>query len=550
VPAKPADPGDPLHDTCSPATMWSAGNVAEAMPGVPTPLSWSIQGPGVNLGAHRAFVDMGVLPTLPGRRPDPLDPDVANLAIFHGHPVGNVNTVLRVVAAMPGNTVEAVMSQVFGAPGPPPAGIRDTARRYPVIAVRLPWAVATLQRRMRATDARVRAFRQANLPADPTRSRSVLREGAQLFTAAVRPQALATFIGQGLYQQVAALATLAGRPGLERKLISGYGGVEETAIATGLWEVAHGSLPLDRFLAEHGHHGPDEGELSNASWRERPALLDGTLSALREQPPDRHPAQRALRQSHQRAGLETELLAGLPAHRRPSAALTLRMARRYLPLREAGRSTMHRVFDVMRAHARTLGSTLHGDGTLPDADAVFHLTLNELLGTLPPDATDLIAHRRQRREHYRTLEIPAQFTGVPEALPAAGDAVSGRDGAPVERGLAAVAGTPVVRGLAVAAGTLEGTARVVRDPTGGVDVRDGEILVCHTTDPSWISLMVVAGGLVTDIGSALSHAAIVARELGIPCVVGAEGATSTIRTGDLLRLDGDAGTVEIIRLAL
>src|SRR5581483_5460583 len=145
-----------------------------------------------------------------------------------------------------------------------------------------------------------RAFRQANLPADPTRSRSVLREGAQLFTAAVRPQALATFIGQGLYQPVAALATLAGRPGLERKLISGYGGVEETAIATGLWEVAHGSLPLDRFLAEHGHHGPDEGEPSNASWRERPALLDGTLSALREQPPDRHPAQRALRQSHQR----------------------------------------------------------------------------------------------------------------------------------------------------------------------------------------------------------------------------------------------------------
>jgi pyruvate,water dikinase len=99
----------------------------------------------------------------------------------------------------------------------------------------------------------------------------------------------------------------------------------------------------------------------------------------------------------------------------------------------------------------------------------------------------------------------------------------------------------------MAAGTLSGTARVVRDPTGGVEVRDGEILVCHTTDPSWISLMMVAGGLVTDIGSALSHAAIVARELGIPGVVGAEGATDAIRTGDLLRLDGDAGTVTILR---
>lgn len=537
----PADPRDPLHDTCSPTTMWSAGNVAEAMPGVPTPLSWSIQGPGVNQGAHRAFVDMGVPPTLPGRRPDPLKPDLASLAIFHGHPVGNVNTILRVVAAMPGNTVDAVMTQVFGATGPPPAGIRDTARRYPVIAARLPVAVASLPRRMRTTDRLVREFRRANLPAGPggTPSREVLREGARLFTTAVRPQALATFVGQGLYQQIAALAVAAGRPGLETRLISGYGGVEETAIATGLWEVARAGLPMDRFLAEHGHHGPDEGELSNPSWRERPALLDGTLAALRGQAPERHPEQRALRQGRQRAALESELLAALPAARRPGAALTLRLAGRYLPLREAGRSTMHRVFDVMRAHARALGSTLCEDGTLPDADAVFHLTLDELLGPPPPDVADLVAHRRERRAYYRTLEVPALFTGVPEPRPAV------RDGA----GPSGTGAEAVLRGLAVASGTLEGIARVVDDPTAGVEVEDGEILVCHTTDPSWISLMVVAGGLVTDIGSALSHAAIVARELGIPCVVAAGQATTTIRTGDQLRLDGDAGTVTVLRRA-
>jgi pyruvate,water dikinase len=201
---------------------------------------------------------------------------------------------------------------------------------------------------------------------------------------------------------------------------------------------------------------------------------------------------------------------------------------------------MHRVFDVLRAQARALGSALAEEGSVPDADAVFYLTLDELLGPLPADVAELVAFRRERRALYRSLEVPAQFSGVPEPILV-----------PVSDAAGPGPGTDsTLRGLAVAAGSLEGTARVVLDATGDVEVRDGEILVCHTTDPSWISLMVVAGGLVTDIGSALSHAAIVARELGIPCVVGADGASATIRTGDLLRLDGDAGSVTILRRAL
>ncbi|MGH9034595.1 MAG: PEP-utilizing enzyme, partial [Acidimicrobiia bacterium] len=91
---------------------------------------------------------------------------------------------------------------------------------------------------------------------------------------------------------------------------------------------------------------------------------------------------------------------------------------------------------------------------------------------------------------------------------------------------------------------VEGRARVVIDP--GDVLEEGEILVCETTDPSWASLMLVAGGLVIDIGGALSHGAIVARELGVPCVINTRVGTQRLRTGDLLRVDGDAGVVAVL----
>ena len=92
---------------------------------------------------------------------------------------------------------------------------------------------------------------------------------------------------------------------------------------------------------------------------------------------------------------------------------------------------------------------------------------------------------------------------------------------------------------------MEGRARVVRDP-GATDLDDGDILVCEATDPGWVSLFLVAGGVVTDLGGMLSHGAIVAREMGLPAVVGTTGATATILDGQRIRVDGTAGVVEVL----
>jgi pyruvate,water dikinase len=107
---------------------------------------------------------------------------------------------------------------------------------------------------------------------------------------------------------------------------------------------------------------------------------------------------------------------------------------------------------------------------------------------------------------------------------------------------------PRLTGTGVSGGQASGPARVVLDPSD-VDMEIGDVLVAHTTDPSWASVMYPAAALIVEIGGQLSHAAVVARELGIPCVMGVPDATRGIRDGDLVRVDGSAGTVEILRPA-
>jgi pyruvate,water dikinase len=106
----------------------------------------------------------------------------------------------------------------------------------------------------------------------------------------------------------------------------------------------------------------------------------------------------------------------------------------------------------------------------------------------------------------------------------------------------------VVEGVGVSAGVVEGLVRVVTDPSFD-DVEPDEVLVAPTTDPSWASIMFVSSALVVDIGGPLSHAAVVARELGVPCVVNTRSGSRVLRTGDRVRVDGTTGRVEILERA-
>jgi pyruvate,water dikinase len=142
---------------------------------------------------------------------------------------------------------------------------------------------------------------------------------------------------------------------------------------------------------------------------------------------------------------------------------------------------------------------------------------------------DLVEERRALRERYLGLELVTPcWTGTAQGRP-----------------VVAAERVDSLTGVAVSPGLVEGRARVVTDPADA-DMEPGEILVAHTTDPGWASLMFLAKALVVDIGGLLSHAAVVARELGIPCVMNTGVGTQVVSSGDVCRVDGNAGTVEIL----
>lgn len=185
--------------------------------------------------------------------------------------------------------------------------------------------------------------------------------------------------------------------------------------------------------------------------------------------------------------------------------------------------------DGARAAARSLGTQLADTGVLKDPDDVFFLTMEELCGTTTPDnAAELVAERQAWFAEHRAVQLPDAWTGRPEPI-----VVEEPDRS----------SDVALTGFAVSPGLIEGPVRVIHRADELDTLSPGEILVCPFTDPSWSVGTVLAAGLAIDVGGPLSHGAIVARELGVPCVINTRTGTAVLRTGDLVRLDGGAGTV-------
>jgi pyruvate,water dikinase len=267
------------------------------------------------------------------------------------------------------------------------------------------------------------------------------------------------------------------------------------------------------------------------SWREDPTSV---LHAAQRGLPDTSPELAAADRAADREAAEAELLAGLRTADRATARLILALVRRYVPLREVGKAMYIQAVDVARAVARGLGRDWHARGELAEPDDIFFLTIPEIGRGPGPEVGEIVAVRRRRHAEYQRLALPRTWTGMPTPIP-----IDQPAGAETE-----------FRGVAVStAATVRGTARVVLDPAETEGLDPGEILVCETTDPSWVTLFDGAAAVVIDVGGPLSHGAIVARELGIPAVINTGGAAHAIRTGDLLEVDGRTGTVSVLKSA-
>ncbi len=214
------------------------------------------------------------------------------------------------------------------------------------------------------------------------------------------------------------------------------------------------------------------------------------------------------------------------------------MSRHLAPLREHHKYYAMRVVAVIKPVFLEAGEQLRTEGRLSARNDIWFLNLPEILaafgdstfGNRAHDLQTLVAERRGAFQHYQSLTPPRVITSDGEILV-------------VKLDNSAPAGA--LKGSPVSAGVVEGHAKVVLDP-GREQLEPGEILVAPYTDPGWTPLFVNAAGLVTEVGGLMTHGSLVAREYGIPAVVGVDGATRQISSGQRIRLDGNAGYVEIL----
>ena len=300
----------------------------------------------------------------------------------------------------------------------------------------------------------------------------------------------------------------------------------------------------DEFMERFGCRCYHECMIVSPTFEERPDLFWELVEKYR-----RHGARRAFEEpSDNRSGADPAdgVLGTLGWGRRLVTRLVLRRARQAIALREQGRVVQSLLFGEVRKLALALGEQLVALGHIRRADDVFYLNAAELRDLcsgkllLPETLPGLITLRRAALERCEKHEPPECFVLREGAY--VRDRTSGSSGA----GLDAAAGTrATLHGVGVSAGRARGRARVILDP-----VRDklepGEILVARSTDPGWTALFAIAGGLVLERGGILSHGAIVAREFGVPAVVGVEDATRVLQGGGQVMVDGDTGEVVVL----
>jgi pyruvate,water dikinase len=355
------------------------------------------------------------------------------------------------------------------------------------------------------------------------------------FESADEVHIVAAMLAGLMNDSVGRLAREAGRPELLGEFLAGLPNLEEHATSVDLWRVARDEIGLDAFLEEHGFHGPAEGEISRLSWREEPAPLQALLATLRGLPDERDPRLGEAARAERGRRAQEQLLAALSPARRPWARLVLAATHRLFPFREVGKASLILHLDGARACARRCGAILTRAGRLEDAEGIFFLLVDEI-NLDGADLGSLVARRRERHREFEQLELPDAWTGMPKTQARATS--SGAPTAPDSEPL---------KGLAIGGGCVEGRVVVIDDPSRfDAGFQEGDVLVADSTDPSWAPFFMVAGAVVMDAGSAISHAAIVAREMGIPAVVATGDATARLRTGFRVRVDGDAGRVYIL----
>jgi phosphohistidine swiveling domain-containing protein len=299
-----------------------------------------------------------------------------------------------------------------------------------------------------------------------------------------------------------------------------------------------GTLPpglqagLSDFLTQYGFRSVGEIDLGVKRWSEDPAHLLGALgNYVRLDNDARAPDAQFARGAREAQEMAKALSTRVNGPRRLLVRFFLHRVRTLMGAREQPKfNLIRRLFTPLRELLKPVGEELAASGRIESPDDIFFLTVDEARQALGGEdmraavATRRAAYERERARKHIPRVLLSDGTDAEVAL------TSAPDGA--------------LRGTPASPGSVTGRARVIMSPRGA-RLEPGEILVAPSTDPGWTPLFLTAGGLVMEMGGMMSHGAVVAREYGIPAVVGVSGATEQIASGQRLTVDGSAGVISL-----
>ncbi len=554
--------------------VYTRGNSGEVFPNVMTPLTGSLIGDASTAGQTRAMLHLGVV----------VARDLAEggfgTGVFGGYLYGNLSLIRVACERAPGLSAMDADRQIAGLSADAPAhrrlpgdrSLRATVRSSRVIASHLLRPdIAEVEAARRNTDS------WRSTIADPaTRTDRELIEFVRAYPTrfADRMELLLTFsgyAGAGTAMLERFAEQVGAAPGTVVALTAGLGTIDSASPAFHLWALGRqvaasptlgrlfddGAGPADltrlagradvdgfleafsRFVDAHGARGPDEWELASPTWGTDPEIALAAIERLRHAPAARDPVAARHRLAAERAAVTAEVRGRLARPVRPAFDRLARAARVYAEGRERAKAVfIDDTYPVRRALFELAARTRDRGG--PDDRRDFFLVTGDELADFvadPGSFSTVIDERRRRRDELQERVPPFVFEGElpdPSTWPLRSAA----------RTLAATDGP--LRGQGVCAGIARGTARIVRDPADPRELQPGDILVAPLTDPAWTPLFLAVAGVVVEVGAQQSHAAIVARELGIPAIVGVADATVRLTDGQPIEIDGTTGAVTLL----
>jgi pyruvate,water dikinase len=573
-----ARPKQPAHVN---RLVWDNSNIVESYPGITLPLTFSF----IRRAYHAVYWQFC---ELIGMRQDEIranDHMLRNMLGLHrGRVYYNLRNWYRLVSILPGfrhnrRFMEGMMGVTREGGDEKEDRVTRSRGAFALAstAARAVWLQTTLARRLsefQETFDRVHGDFESR-PYEAMGTAQILEEYRRLEEALLwRWKApivndFSVMVFYGLLKQLTVRWGVDPEGSLHNVLVAHQGGIESTEgserlekIAdlvradTRLWEAVLEARPaealgfirghevcgpvLEAYMQRFGDRCVAELKLETRTMRDDPAPLVAAIRASLRRSPERagHKPEQA-RVSEEAAAA---VRATLSFWRRPVYRWVLTRARAGIRARENQRLARTRAFALVRRMMRCVGRRLSEEGLIEREEDVFYLELDELMGLCDGTATllDPRALLAARKNEFRAFEeadpLPERFVTYGTTV-ISDRAPDGPQAPAAERG--------ILQGLAAYPGLVERTAVVMLELDPSVRL-DGEILVTRQTDPGWVILFPSIGGLVVERGSMLSHSAIVAREMGIPAVVGVRGATQVIRTGHRLRLDGRAGVVRIL----